>query len=527
MKKLISLIMSLIFAISAFSACSPKGSSAATQDQTQTEAVQDTEDESQEDATDEYISPVEFTLPIAINDSINPYTAQSKQNKQLSTLIYESLVVLDNNFEAKYQLASLVSGSQTEYIIVLRNGAKFSNGKNVTADDVVYSFNTAKESDLYKGVFDNVESVGAVSGDVVFNLKKADALFVNLLTFPVIPKGSKDKKSSSGRIDAPVGSGRYVYSYTAAEQTLVQNEYYNGGESPSIKLIRLIDTPDSESFDYYVKTGKLSLCYTDFSNNDYTRLNGNATTVNLNNIIYLGINSKDKNLAQKEVRRAISFAINRQTLCDKIFYQTSVAANGLYNPDFKGIDISDEKFYLHQIETAVEELNKIGYNSNLGDGVMRKDNTELSLRILVNEDNSSRVQAAEQIANDLREAGFKVTVEKESFNNYSHKIEILDYDLYIGEVKLNNNMDLSPLLDNEKMTAYGVADEASEKYNLFFDGELSNEEFKKYIEDEMPVIPLLYRKGVLSYSKYLGDSLNPAVSDIFYGIEAWSYNTSE
>ena len=526
MKKLISLIMSLIFMISAFSACSPKGSDSAISEQMQVETTTEAEAE-EESETDEYISPMEFTLPIAINDSLNPYTAQSKQNKQLSLLIYESLVVLDNNFEAKYQLASLVSGSQTEYIIVLRNGAKFSDGKAVTADDVVYSYNLAKESGLYTGVFDNVESVGAVSGDVVFNLKVADPYFANLLTFPVIPKGSKDKKSSSGRIESPVGSGRYVYSYTPADPTLSRNEYYNGGSAPSIKLIRLVDTPDTESFEYSIKTGKISLCYTDFSNNDYTRLNGNSQTVNLNNIIYLGINSKDKNLAQKEVRRAISFAINRKAICDSIFYQTSVAANGLYNPYFKGIDISDEKFYLHQIESAVEELNKIGYNNNLGDGIMRKDNTELSIRLLVNEENSSRVQTAEQVANGLREAGFKVTLEKESFKNYSRKIEILDYDLYIGEVKLNNNMDLSPLLDNQKMTAFGVTDEATKKYSQFVGGEIKDTEFKKYIEDEMPVIPLLYRKGMLSYSKYLGDHLTPAVSDIFYGIEAWSYNTSE
>lgn len=526
MKKLISLFTVLIFVISAFSACSPKGSDAALEAELQTEAIKEAGDSSEE-TVDEYVTPTEFTLPIAINDSINPYTAKSKQNKQLGTLIYESLFVLGNDFQPKYQLASLINGSKTEYIIVLRNGAKFSNGKAVTADDVVYSFYTAKDSPEYKGVFDNVESAGAVSGDVVFNLKKPDAYFANLLTFPVIPKNSKDKKSSSGRIDAPIGSGRYVYSYTAAEQTLVANEHYNGSASPLIKVIRLIDVPDNESFEYYIKTGRLSLCYTDFSNNDYTRLNGNSATVNLNNIVYLGINSKDENLSQKEVRRAVSFAINRQELCEKIFYETSEPANGLYNPHFKAINVSDDNFYLRQVDIAVEELNEIGYNSSLGDGIMRKEDTELAIRLLVNEDNSSRIQAAEQIANNLREVGFKVTVEKESFETYSHRIETLDYDLYIGEIKLNNNMDLSPLLNNEALTAYGVTDDATEKYNQFSEGKLSDEDFKNYIEDEMPVIPLLYRKGVLSYSKWLGNELSPAISDIFYGIEAWSYKTSK
>lgn len=524
LKKLLCYVLLFIMLLSVFSCCSPNGSSDAAQKDIDESP---NNDEVASQASDDYASPEEFTLPIAINDSLNPYTAQSKQNKQLSGLIYESLVTLDNDFQPKYQLASLISGGKTEYTVLLRSGAKFSNGKNVTASDVVYSYNVAAKTDEYKGVFDNISAVGQVNGDVVFVLKEADPYFINLLTFPIIPYESKDKKDSNGRITSPVGSGRYVYSYTATERTLVSNKYYNGSGTPSVKEIKLIDTPDNEALAYYAKTGKISLCYTDFSHEDYLRVDGNSTTVNLNNIIYLGVNSKDKNLSQPEVRRAVSFAVDREELCGKIFYQASSPANGLYNPAFKSIDITDDKFYLRQVEAAVEELKEIGYNNSSGDGVMRKGDLELSLRLLVNEDNSARVQAAEQIANNLREVGFKITVEKRSFKEYSQMVAALDYDLYVGEVKINNNMDLSPLLDNSNVSAGGTDETAGENYKKFRSGEMSAENFKKYFEKEMPVIPLLYRKGMITYSRYLGGDITPAASDIFYGIEAWTYKITE
>ena len=71
--------------------------------------------------------------------------------------------------------------------------------------------------------------------------------------------------------------------------------------------------------------------------------------------------------------------------------------------------------------------------------------------------------------------------------------------MYIGEIKLGDNMDLSPLLDGNQTTANGIlSDECYQKYRQLQSNKITQIKFMTYFEKRMPVIPLFYKCGLFS-----------------------------
>lgn len=62
----------------------------------------------------------------------------------------------------------------------------------------------------------------------------------------------------------------------------------------------------------------------------------------------------------------------------------------------------------------------------------------------MNSENSFRAAAANSIAESLRSIGFSVTVDAVPLDKYNQKIASGDFDLYLGEIKLTENLDLRP-----------------------------------------------------------------------------------
>ena len=79
------------------------------------------------------------SLLCSYTDSFNPYTAKTTANREISLLLYDGLVKVDNNFEVVNVLASSVDIVDKACTVKLKN-ATFTDGSTVTADDVIYSY---------------------------------------------------------------------------------------------------------------------------------------------------------------------------------------------------------------------------------------------------------------------------------------------------------------------------------------------------------------------------------------------------
>ena len=195
----------------------------------------------------------EMRLLYSASDTFNPYTAGTEINRQLCLLLFDSLTRLDNNFETEYILAESVAVEGAVCIVKLKN-AYFTDGSPVTADDVVYSYNLAKNSvSEYAYNLYEVSSVSAQdSKTVIFNLSQYDRYFEKLIDFPVLKAQSDKNTDVDGRLLTPIGSGRYVVNeegngFVAKEKHI--------GKAVKTKKISLVNAPDKEAIAHYVEIG--------------------------------------------------------------------------------------------------------------------------------------------------------------------------------------------------------------------------------------------------------------------------------
>ncbi len=448
------------------------------------------------------------TLLYSTSDSFNPYEAITDQNRQLSKLLFEPLVSLDNEFNAVQVLAKNIVTEGTVCTVTLKN-VTFSDGTPLTAGDVVYSYNIAKKSSsIYASKLYSVKSASATATDtVVFNLLKADPYFENLLIFPILKSGSDKILDADSVKQVPIGTGRYIFNDNKTE--LVRNLQYHG-EKGSISKIRLINAPDGESISHYVEIGATDLYFNDISDGEIIRMSGEKQDINLNNLVYIGINHSVGDLNQSLLRQAFSSGINREAICSDAYYNNALSATGFFSPVWDAVKSVQNIQTLGNSQITIENLEEIGYNSLDAEGVRRNGGNSLRFTLLVNSENRSRVIAAELIASQLKEYGIKLSVIKVGFDKYKERLQSGDFQLYLGEVNITENMDISSLVIEGGSVAYGVKNtvydvaegeapiaNSADIIEAFYSSKAEITDVVSALQTEMPIIPVCYRTGVL------------------------------
>ena len=496
-----------------------------------------------------------MTLLYSAADTFNPYTAKTNINRQLMTLLYESLVKTDNNFEAVYCLAQEILLDGKKCIVTIKD-SYFSDGTAVTADDIVYSCNLAREAEnSYSASLYEVEAVKAASGKMVeFTLTKTDPYFVNLLDFPIIKSGSDKITDSDSVVQPPIGSGRYIVSED--KQSLEINPKYRG-EKGNIKTVKLINAPDSESVAHYAQIGAADMYYSDISDGNILRISGTKLDINLNNLVYIGVNQNYGALKHTAVRQAISTGINRSKICQDFYYNNAVAATGFFNPVWEAVGSVQNIEIQANNEITIENLEEIGYNSLDSRGKrLNSSGDYLSFTMLVNSENRIRVAAAKSIAEQLLEYGISITVIEKKYEEYKKALDDGNFQLFLGEVKLTDNMDISCLVLEGGSVAYGLQKKSSieeaqaedskfeesdtkesksKKDELvksgaqkviegFYQGQNTVADIASVLQTEMPFIPVCYRTGVLFCNDNIENIELYSESDIFFSIESYKIN---
>ncbi|MBR7131979.1 MAG: hypothetical protein IKD04_00445 [Clostridia bacterium] len=478
------------------------------------------------------------TLIYSAADTFNPYTVKTDTNRQLCKLLYEPLVKLDNEFNPVYAVAQSVETKGLTCTVTLKD-IVFSDGSALTADDVVYSAKLALGSETsYAAKLYEVKSVKASNAKtVVFSLKKADPYFVNILDFPIIKAKSETVTDSDSVLQPPVGSGRYKVS--ADRQYLEQNGMYYG-ETGNIKRVRLINAPDTESVSHYVEIGAADIYYSDMADGKIIRMSGSKLNINLNNMVYIGVNKNYGELEQNALRQAISAGIDREKICRNAYYNNALPATGFFSPVWEPTKAVQNLQINANKEITVENLDKIGYNRLDGSG--KRTNArgrQLRFSLLVNSENRIRAAAAQLIAEQLSEYGITVTVVEKRYADYIKALNEGDFQLFLGEIRLTENMDISPLVLEDGAAAYGLkkpdkdkkTDKAEAEAELLnksavvtkglYEGKNTVADVASVLQTEMPFIPVCYRTGVLFYSDNIENVNNSSASDIYFSIESY------
>ncbi len=496
-----------------------------------------------EDSTGGSATTSNFTLAYSKEDATNPYMCKSTLNATMTELVYDQLITVNSEFEAEMVIAYSVEYTGNRSItVILRDGVVFSDGTELTAKDIIYSFNAAtKDGSRYKKSLSNFLKCSGSGNRVYFHLDKPDPRAYMLLDFPII------KAESDANGAAPIGSGRYVYYSDILTGTyLLRNEKWYKSNNSNMERISLTSMPTVESIVHSVEIGTISYYYTDLrfipdetrqeeqngqtvtiTDEGYnpTRINAHYSTVDINNLVYLGINTADPTLVRTDVRKAISLALDREDIITASFAGRAYAATGPLTTSWPKAAAAQSGSTLSSVGSAISALES--------DGFINEDDTRryhrynengdyLEYTLLVNNKNDHHLSVAEQIAGQLEEAGIGITIEPLSFERLSERIALGQYDLYLAEYALLNNMDFSDLFTPNRGYYYGnTPQQTIESWNSYLNGVATIETVIQSFEAEIPFIPVCYRLGIACHSRSLKAAMNVSESDPFWGMENW------
>lgn len=455
-------------------------------------------------------------LPYFKNKHFNPFKTNSPANLSISTLLYDSLFVMNNDWSSSMLIAKEFHNDGKEITVKLNDAIVFSNGNSLTAYDVVYSFKLAKASEAYKGRLSNITNAVAGTDYVTFTLKAPDIYAQQCLTFPIVQNGT-------GNAALPVGSGRYILRNINGQYVLTANTANTRNEVLASKVITLEPITADDDEIYRVQTGVLSYYYNNMDSGTYTKLTASTSPVQTNNLIYIGYNGTNEALKDKNVIKALRLAIDKNTLADTVFDNFCSLTETPFNPDWFALKGVQLPVYDYNLIQAGNMLDESGYKYSSDDKSYRYDsNGYFDVTILVNKESAIKINCAKFIGKSLENLGLSVSYKALEFSEYTEALQNGEYDIYIGEVKISPNMDLDCFFLKNAAASYGItSDTIRTAYADFKAGSIDINTFLGVFEEEIPFIPLCYRTSIAYYSNEVSFEGSVNEYDLFKNISTW------
>lgn len=267
-------------------------------------------------------------LSIAMPDlsaTEDPIQASNLVDVQIMDLLGGNLFRLSlNGKQAIPSLASAgtYSDNDTVFTVTLRQGVKFSNGQPVTSADVVATFHRDLTSklNLYVGEFQPITSVKPKGNDqVVFTFSRPYPSFELLLGNPEMTIVEASEISPQGTLPVnPVFAGQYTTASSVigkTSYTLTSTPYPYPGSSPSVKTLSFTVVTDPNGRLAQVSGGQLDFAEGINTTNLRSLPSGVAPiAVPAFIFTYLSMNDTSGLTANRNIRKAISLALNRQEI---------------------------------------------------------------------------------------------------------------------------------------------------------------------------------------------------------------------
>lgn len=292
---------------------------------------------------------------------INPLLALSDTDRDITELVYAGLLTHDTDGNLLPLLAKQVSISEDglTYTITLRDDIFFHDGTPVTADDVLFTIESARDPLIKsnkRAAFEGVTTETPNKETVVFHLKDAYAPFEENLTLGILPKHiwknvSADAFSLARANTEPIGAGAYRLLGTEKDTSGVPTTYTfeafkTGAEKkPFISSLILSFYPTEEAAKKALERGEIDslASIAPIDAEELTQKGYRIERATLPRIFGVFWNQNDSPvLAYPEVRKALAVAIDNKEIIKNALHGFGVEANGPIPQSFKeGLSVFD------------------------------------------------------------------------------------------------------------------------------------------------------------------------------------------
>ena len=334
--------------------------------------------------------------------------ATAAGTKEILFNIFEGLVKPDPNGNLMNAVASDYSISEDGlvYTFTLREGVKFHNGDEVTAEDVKYSLErcagildgTALMSTLSaeKGGITSVDILD--SQTVQVSVGSANMELIYSFTAAIIPAGSGEEAEAH-----PVGTGPFSFvSYKPQEGVvLARNADYWQSGLPYLDEVtfKIVNSPDTALLD--LQGGSIDI-YPYLTDSQAAELSGSFQVMSApSNVVQaLFLNNADETLSDVRVRQAICYALDKDSVNEFVFGGNGAIISSAMLPTLQDfyVDVNDVYGTGANAEKAKELLADAGY----------PDGIELEIKVPSNYE--VHMQTAEVVAEQLKEAGINAVI---------------------------------------------------------------------------------------------------------------------
>ena len=476
----------------------------------------------------------EISLGIAEFDTINPILSKNKYIQEITKIIYEPLLELDSEYKIQNCLASeWAKTSETTYLIKLKNDIKWSNGENLTADDVLFTIDILKK----------IPSIYAYNVQYVTKVDKIDTQSLQItidheipffeynLIFPIMNKNYYEGQdfSTTEKNNAPIGTGKYKIVQNDANQiTLEKNENYSRSELTLEKIVIGKYGTLSELYNAF-KLGKVDLITTNNINiEDYIGTLGyNKKEARGREYDFIAINTQNSILSNKEVRKAMAYTINGENIVANIF-NSKYKTTG-YPLDFGSWLKGEAVDYSYNIEKARQTLQENGWEYKYNRWQKTENYSTKSintLRLVVQSTNQTRLSVAETIKTNLEELGIKITIVKASDAQYQNYLQNKNYDMILTGTTVSASPNLDTYFGTNNLANYTneeITTLLNECKNITKD-DLLKEKYARIREiynDELPYIGLYSSYYAVMSGLTLRGNIEANWYNIFSDIDNW------
>lgn len=481
-------------------------------------------------------------------DTLCPILSKNEANIQMLNNMYDGLISLSENLYPEAALAESWSVSEDglKWTFILRQDAVWHDGTAFDAKDVIYTVNQIKANgeSVYSynvSLIKDIKEIGSYEVDIELNEPWPN--FVSLLYFPIIKSGTDEIDAANYQ---PIGTGPYKFEDRGEGNVfyLVRNENWWGGKAVS-DCIAVKMLPDNNTALYAFSSGSIDMTTPDDMNwgRFVDPVSASYTSIQTPIFHFLGINHESGALKFPEVRKAISYSIDRQNIIDEVMMGYATPAGIPVHPDW--FVCGDNKLEYHLNKNAAKKI-MADNDWKLADGVYTKtvedvdtENSENSVqdtahvrkkeyktefRIIFNKDNEHRKNIAELLEKSLEPMGFNVVVQGVDYEEYSERIENGNYDIFIGSYIISPELKFSFIIGEGNVFRFTDDEMNSAIENLKNKRSISGIEegfdgLIKSFEELNPVIGLFFKDNILVYSNRIEGEIKSTYFDLYRGIE--------
>lgn len=433
--------------------------------------------------------------------SLDPHVGKQTVAITVTGNIFDTLVKYDKDMQIIPNIAEsweILSDTSVQFNI--RQGVKFHDGSDLTAEDVKYSIDRILDHVEVSYILDFVSGVEA-TGDytVVVTTSEPFGPILSHFAYPacaIVPKAAVEADPTGFALN-PIGSGPYKFvEWKQGEYCKLTafDDYYDG-KAPTQNLVMKV-VPEAAQRTIQLETGEIDLSY-DVSANDISKIEGNDSLKLLSSqslkCTFLTTNyTYDGPLKNKDVRHAIELAIDKQGIVDAVLYGNGEVATSLVPPLAFGYD-SSIKASEYNPEKAKQLLSDAGY----------PDGFEVSVWT---SDDQTDLEMCQIVKSQLAEIGITLNIDVMEWGTLLSKLGNPDHGLivdYWTTTTADANYTLYPIYHsgidptagNDSFYSSSAADELLDTAKSSLDETVRQDCYSQLaamLNEDLPYIPMYY-----------------------------------